>query len=203
MAWYNPADPQQRNYMLFGLLALAAIIPFRMYILAPRQAENTELQGEVERLEVQNRRAQVIVAQGGAEGIRERLALYQRHVAKLEELIPGVEEVATLADEIASQGRFTGVEIERMVPEPRQPGAYYDRTSYEMAVIGEYHGVARFLTRIASLSRIVKPVEVDVQPYSQAQRFPEMEAPVLATFRIETYVLPDPAAAAPAPGTGG
>lgn len=201
MAWYNPSDPQQRNYMLVGLLVLAAIIPFRMYVLSPRQAENVELQGEVERLEVQNRRAQVLAAQGGGD-LAERMALYERHVAKLEELIPGVEEVASLADEIASQGRFTGVEIERMVPEPRQPGQYYDRSSYEMAVIGEYHGVARFLTRVASLSRIVKPVEVDLQPYGQARRFPEMESPVIATFRIETYVLPDPAAAAPAPGTG-
>jgi Tfp pilus assembly protein PilO len=71
-----------------------------------------------------------------------------------------------------------------------------------MAVIGEYHGVARFLTRVASLSRIVTPVEVDVQLFGQPQRFPAMESPVLATFRIETYVLPDPAAAPPAQGPG-
>jgi type IV pilus assembly protein PilO len=201
MAWYNPADPVQRKWMLGGLLILAAVIPFRMYILTPRQAVNAELQGEVERLEAENRRASVLSAQGGGD-LEERMALYERHVAKLEELIPGVEEVATLADEIASQGRITGVTIDRMVPEPREPGVYYDRSSYEMAVIGEYHGVARFLTRVASLSRIVTPVEVDVQLFGQPQRFPEMESPVLATFRIETYVLPDPAAAPPAQGPG-
>jgi len=201
MAWYNPADPVQRKWMLGGLLILAAVIPFRMYILTPRQAVNAELQGEVERLEAENRRASVLSAQGGGD-LEERMALYERHVAKLEELIPGVEEVATLADEIASQGRITGVTIDRMVPEPREPGVYYDRSSYEMAVIGEYHGVARFLTRVASLSRIVTPVEVDVQLFGQPQRFPAMESPVLATFRIETYVLPDPAAAPPAQGPG-
>ena len=201
MAWYNPTDPVQRNWMLGGLAILALIIPFRMYILAPRQAENTQLQAEVETLEVQNRRASVLSAQGGGD-LEQRMALYERHVAKLEELIPGVEEVATLADEIAGQARVTGIEIDRMVPEPREPGVYYDRSSYEMAVIGEYHGVARFLTRVASLSRIVTPVEVDVQLFPQAQRFPEMESPVLATFRIETYVLPDPASAPTAQGPG-
>jgi hypothetical protein len=45
----------------------------------------------------------------------------------------------------------------------------------------------------------VTPVQVDVQLYGQAQQFPELEAPVLANFRIETYVLPDPSAPAPAP----
>ena len=201
MAWYNPTDPVQRNWMLGGLAILALVIPFRMYILAPRQAENTQLQAEVETLEVQNRRASVLSAQGGGD-LEQRMALYERHVAKLEELIPGVEEVATLADEIAGQARVTGIEIDRMVPEPREPGVYYDRSSYGMAVIGEYHGVARFLTRIASLSRIVTPVEVDVQLFPQAQRFPEMESPVLATFRIETYVLPDPASPTTAQGPG-
>jgi Tfp pilus assembly protein PilO len=68
-----------------------------------------------------------------------------------------------------------------------------------MAVVGEYHAVGRFLAEIASLSRIVTPAQVDVQLYGQPQQFPELEAPVLANFRIETYVLPDPSAA-PAPG---
>ena len=33
--------------------------------------------------------------------------------------------------------------------------------------------------------------QVDLQLYPQAQQYPDMESPVLATFRIETYVLPD------------
>jgi Tfp pilus assembly protein PilO len=66
-----------------------------------------------------------------------------------------------------------------------------------MAVVGEYHDVGRFLSEIASLSRIVTPVQVDVQLYGQPQQFPDLESPVLANFRIETYVLPDPSAAPP------
>lgn len=89
-----------------------------------------------------------------------------------------------------------------MVPEPRTPGAYYDQTSYSMAVVGEYHDVARFLTDIASLSRIVNPIELDIQLFPQPERFPDMESPILASFRIETYVLPDPSSA-PAPEPAG
>jgi Tfp pilus assembly protein PilO len=71
-------------------------------------------------------------------------------------------------------------------------------------VIGDYHNVARFLTNVGSLSRIVTPVEVDIQVYDQADRYPEMVTPVVVTFRIETYVLPDqPAAPPPAVVPGG
>lgn len=201
MAWYNPTDPNQRNWMVAGIVALLLIVPFRMYYLAPRTADNQEMQDRLEALETQNRRASVLAAQGGGD-LEERMALYERHVARLEQLIPAAEEVAILADDIANQARQRGVELQRMVPEPRQPGTYYDQSTYSMAVVGEYHGVARFLTDIASLSRIVTPIELDLQLFQQPNLFPNMEAPVQAQFRIQTYVLPDPSAA-PAPGPAG
>ena len=72
-----------------------------------------------------------------------------------------------------------------------------------MTVVGEYHDVGRFLTAVASLSRIVTPVQVDVTIYGQPQSRPDMEFPVEATFRIETYVLPEQAALpAQLPGDG-
>ncbi|MEX2470608.1 MAG: type 4a pilus biogenesis protein PilO [Gemmatimonadota bacterium] len=201
MAWYNPTDPKQRNWMVAGIVALLLIVPFRMYYLAPRAEENQEMQDRLEALETQNRRASVLAAQGGGD-LEERMALYERHVARLEQLIPAAEEVAILADDIANQARQRSVELQRMVPEPRQPGTYYDQSTYSMAVVGDYHGVARFLTDIASLSRIVTPIELDLQLFQQPNLFPDMEAPVQAQFRIQTYVLPDPNAA-PAPGPEG
>lgn len=199
MAWYNPTDPTQRNWMVAGIVALLLIVPFRMYLLAPKQEENDSLRNRLEALETQNRRASVLAAQGGGD-LEERMALYERHVQRLEQLIPAAEEVAILADDIANRARVRGVELQRMVPEPRVPGTYYDQSTYSMAVVGEYHDVARFLTDIASLSRIVTPMELDVQLFQQANLFPDMESPVQAVFRIQTYVLPDPAAQPPAGG---
>lgn len=191
MAWYNPTDPTQRNWMLGGIVALALLYPVSTYLIAPKREANDGVRTRLEALEMQNRRASVLAAQGGGD-LEERMALYERHVSRLEELIPAAEEVAILADDIASQARARGIELQRMVPEPRQAGDFYDRTSYNMAVVGDYHGVARFLTDIASLSRIVTPIEVDIRPFNQPNLFPNMESPVLASFRIETYVLPGP-----------
>jgi type IV pilus assembly protein PilO len=201
MAWYNPTDPTQRNWMVGGLVALLLIVPFRMYYLAPQQEDNQVMQSRLENLETNNRRASVLAAQGGGD-LDERMALYERHVARLEQLIPAAEEVAILADEIANRARQRGVELQRMVPEPRTPGTYYDQSSYSMAVVGEYHEVAAFLTDIASLSRIVNPIELDLRRFPQPQRFPDMESPVIASFRIQTYVLPDPATAPAAQPAG-
>jgi type IV pilus assembly protein PilO len=198
MPWYNPDDPIQRNWMLGGVaLLLAAAFLYRPYLLQPRQEANAELQTRVESLETVNRRASVLAAQGGGD-LQERLALYEAHVAQLEELIPGREEVPALLDDIGTRARLMNVDLRELQPQPREPGQHYDRTSYNMAVVGEYHAVARFLTEIASLSRIVTPVQVQVALFGQPQQYRELESPVQAAFRIETYVLPEPGTA-PAP----
>ncbi|MEQ1856329.1 MAG: type 4a pilus biogenesis protein PilO [Longimicrobiales bacterium] len=196
MAWYNPADPKQRNWMLGGLAFLVAIVLFRMYLLAPRQEANATLLTQVENLETVNRRASVLAAQGGGD-LQERLALYEQHVAKLEELIPAGEEVPVLLDDISTRARIVDVDVTLLEPQPREPGALYDRTAYNMAVVGEYHSVGRFLADIASLSRIVTPIQVDIELHTDAARYPELSSPILATFQIETYVLPDSTAVPP------
>lgn len=197
MAWYNPADPNQRNWMLAGIAALVLIYPFYRWYQAPKNEDLAVMQDRLEALELQNRQAQVIRSRGG-EDLRERLALYERHVGRLEELIPAQEEVPVLLDNIQARARARDVEVQTLDPEPSEAAGPYNRTGYQMSVIGEYHNVARFLTDIANLSRIVTPAQVEVELAQNAQAYSDMVSPVQATFRIETYVLPDQASLPPA-----
>jgi Tfp pilus assembly protein PilO len=197
MAWYNPADPNQRNWMLVGILTLALIYPFYRWYQTPKNEDISVMQDRLESLELQNRQAQVIRSRGG-EDLRERLALYERHVDRLEELIPAQEEVPVLLDNIQARARVRDVEVQTLDPEPAEAAGPYNRTGYQMSVIGEYHNVARFLTDIANLSRIVTPTEVEVELAQNAQAYSGMVSPVQATFRIETYVLPDQVSLPPA-----
>lgn len=192
-----PDEPRQRNALLIGIVLLLLLYPFYSFWYSGEREEVTAMQSRLETLQDANRRAQIVAARGSEE-LEERMALYERHVAKLEELIPEAEEVPGLVDDISQQARRSAVELNRIVPEPSEQGPFYDRTSYSMVVIGEYHDVARFLTDIASLPRIVTPVELDVSLFQNASLFPEYESPVSASFRIETYVVPD-RSAVPAP----
>lgn len=203
MAWYNPSDPTQRNWMLGGIVAFALIYPFASFFMTPRNEANDVVRDRLESLQIQNRQAGVILARGG-EDLENRMATYERHVARLEELIPAQEEVPALVDDIQARARVSSVEVVGLDPEPTEPAGPYNRTGYQMTVVGDYHDVGRFLTEIASLPRIVTPVQVDMESYLGVSQRADMVSPVLATFRIETYVLPDGAAAiAPAEMPGG
>ena len=203
MAWYNPSDPSQRNLMLGGIGLLIVIIPFDMYLMTPQVEANAVVTDRLESLEIQNRQAGVILARGVGAGLEERMALYERHVERLEQLIPARDEVAMLLDDIQGRARRRNVDVQGLDPEPAVLVGPYSETGYQMTVVGEYHDVARFLGDIASLSRIVTPVEVELVLFGSPLTRPNMENPVQATFRIETYVLPDQTALAPAALPGG
>jgi type IV pilus assembly protein PilO len=206
MPWYNPSEAKQRNALVVALLLLALLYPFYTFWYKGRRAEVDVMQAHLEKLTDDNRRASLTSARGGGKDLEERMALYERQVGKLEELIPAAEDVAGLLNDITTDGRHADINVSRMVPEPPEPGAFYTKSTFDMAVIGEYHHVGQFLTQIASLSRIVTPVEMDIKLYEQPNLYPDYESPIVATFRIETYVLPEPntapgkGATAPKPG---
>ena len=196
-----PDDPKQRRALVFGILALALFYAFWAYWYTPQKEAANELEAQLEQLETENLRAEIISARGGEE-LQERLALYERHVSQLENLIPQEEEFSALLSDISAESRRNGVEIATMRPEPEEVGAFYTKTSYEIEVIGDYHDLGRFLGTIASLPRIITPMDLELMEFQGDETVlnPEYEAPLTARLRIQTYLLP---AAAPSTETGG
>lgn len=186
-----PEKPTQRAALMIFVVATAVLYLFYDHWYTPQREDTNELHARLERLESANRRAQIVAARGSQDLI-ERLALYERHIGTLERLIPQSHEVPALLNNMAMEARRSGVELSLMRPEPPQAGAYYTKRSYEIGAVGEYHDVGRFLTSVASLSRIVTPVDLDIEQFDGDEEAIEYDAPITARFRIQTYVLPGP-----------
>ncbi len=146
-------------------------------------------EARVENMQAQNRTAQALAIRAGQD-TEERMALYERHIAQLEQLIPESAEVAALLDQISTVEREVGVTVDMMRPEAEEPGDFYTKQTFQMRVFGEFHDIGRFLTSIASLSRILTPIDVSLEGFAdpRAGRF---DSPVVVNFRFQTYVVPD------------
>jgi type IV pilus assembly protein PilO len=201
MAKYIPDNPKQRNALFLAIGFLLLLYPFNRFYYAGQKAEVTAMQSHLTTLQDKNRQAQVLAARGGGD-LEKNMALYDRQVKKLEQLIPAAEEVPALLDDVNQRAQQLGVNVTKYTPDPPEPGAFYTKESYELAVVGQYQPVGKFLTEIASLPRIVTPVELDLSKFDNADVYPDLVAPVLAKFRIETYVLPQNGSA-PAPSKSG
>jgi type IV pilus assembly protein PilO len=186
-----PNDPKQRNSLLIAILTVALGYLFWSMWYGPKRIEADELQAELDRLELNNELASIREVEG-IDDLQERLALYERHVDQLERLIPEREEFVALLNDITVESRRQGVRLSGLSPEPEEVGAFYTKEVYGLELIGDYHDIGRFLGTIASLPRIVTPTDLDLQVFEGDSEVlgDEFEAPLVASLRIQTYLLP-------------
>ena len=184
-----PDDPKQKQ-ALAAIAVSLVVLYFANSLWYTGATERVEAEeARVENMQAQNRTAQALAIRAGQD-TEERMALYERHIAQLEQLIPESAEVPALMDEISTVEREVGVTVDMMRPEAEEPGDFYTKQTFEMRVFGEFHDVARFLTRIASLSRILTPIDVSVEEFNDPRAL-SFDAPVVVNFRFQTYVIPD------------
>ncbi len=191
-----PDDPNQQKAL--GAIALSLVVLYFANSLwySGATAEVEADQARVDVLVSQNRQAQALAISAGR-GLEERMALYERHVAELEQLIPRSEEVAAVVDQMSQVARDVGVTVTMLRPEAPIPGTFYAQQAYGIRVLGEYHDVGKFLTGIASLPRIITPSDVQLEPFVDPTGSMGFDSPVEVNFRIQTYLAPDRPAANP------
>lgn len=188
-----PLDPQQRQKLLLAAaLVLGGGYLFNSYVYGPRAEALATLEEELENVQLQNRSARAVTASDATADMERKLGVYRDQLKAVEGLIPSSEELPDLLDAISAEAQRTGVEVTLIQPVGAIEEEYYTRRVYDVAVLGSYHAIGDFLTRVASLRRIVTPVNLTLssRESSAPAAAPASESPRLeARFSIETYVL--------------
>jgi type IV pilus assembly protein PilO len=187
-----PLDPDLRKKLLLGgalFLALCYVFVDQLYL--PMRTENNELEARLANIRLQNTTARSLTqGANSSEDVEKRLALYRDQLQAVEALIPSSEELPDLLDAISAEAQRSRVELSLIQPVGATEEAYYTRRTYDMAVLGSYHDIGEFLTRVASLSRIVTPLNLALTPKTDDTREPGDTQRLEARFSIETYVIP-------------
>jgi type IV pilus assembly protein PilO len=177
------------SVLFAGLLAYGG----NAYVYAPRKEAVAEMEKRVERLRAQNRTARKLTEEEGRADAERRLTRYRDQLVQVEGLIPSSEELPDLLDAISAEAQRTGVDLALIQPVGATAEQFYTRRTYDLAVLGTYHQIGAFLTEIASLRRIITPINLNLSVRSEeAGGVPRLEA----KFAIETYILPPPDQAA-------
>lgn len=184
-----PTDPAQQRKLLVGLIPALLAVGYWYFLDGKYQEQIAGLEQRLEQLEATNAAARIQAEEGGPE-LQRKMAIYEQHMARLEQLIPSSEEVPQLLYTLSLRAQETGVDWGFMRPEAAVPGQFYTRQTYALGIVGTYHDVGRFLTAVGSLPRIVTPTELQLRP--RAPDPDDDEHKVEAMFNIETYVIPGP-----------
>lgn len=181
-----PDNPQDQRRFLGILMLVLLAGAYYMYVYSPRQAEIVEMEDRIAELEHQNELARAQT--GNVERLREDLEESERLYRALMELVPERAEIPGIYEEIATESQTLGLELLSVLPfQPEAPEeeTYYLQQNWDLSVRGNYHSVARLLTRVASFPRVVQPELDEIRPMTVGDR-----DVVAASFRLRTYVIP-------------
>ena len=185
-----PTRQRDQVLLMVIVLSLGAIGGYFMYMFGDKAQEISTLEIHVAALDTMNTKVQHDVSSGAFDRARKQAAKFERDLRVLDQLVPKTNEVPALLDQVSTAARRAGLELQDVAPAGPQPGEEFDTYKYKVGVVGGYHEVAAFLTNIATLDRIVAPMNLYLTvTQGKGEKHPKSGESLLdAKFDIQTYV---------------
>jgi type IV pilus assembly protein PilO len=188
------ADPASHKKVLTAILPLLVAGVYYYGWHGRTVTQLAQLTMRMEELQARNDAARPRANPQSIKATKLKLAIYEQHARRLEQLIPLREQVSELLYNVTERAQEAGVDHALIKPESERPGEFYTQQTYAMRVVGTYHAIGRFLAQIGSLPRIVTPTQLTLTraPDGLKYREPGLPLRLQADFRIQTYVIPTP-----------
>jgi Tfp pilus assembly protein PilO len=196
----NSFSKREQGLLAVILCAVGLSVLFYMYVFTPKSDTIAEQTVHLESLAASNQKSAIELKAGNLRQLKEDAARYAENLAVMRQLVPTVNEVPGLLEQVSNSARKVGLDIAGVTPQPvNSNGDGYDAHRYRLVVKGGYNDMSEFLTNVGSLPRIVTPTNLKMKLADNAaaaaaaaqggrRRMPATEASILTEFDIETYV---------------
>jgi len=190
----NSFTKREQTLLAVILFAVALSVVFFLYVFTPKSETLVEQATHVEALTAANQSAATELKAGNLRQLKEDAGKFAENLAVMRRLVPTVNEVSGLLEQVSNSARKVGLDIASVTPQPVSAGATYDSHRYRLVVKGGYNSITEFLTNVGSLPRIVTPMVLKMKVEGGAEltgtrrRTPATQATIQTEFDIETYV---------------
>lgn len=187
----RPTSQRDQTMLLVSLLAFAGVFAYWYFLHQPKAASLAEVTAHIETLEASNQRAKVVLARGSVDSLDQQQAELNENLRLMRSLIPTGNEVPALLDQILAAARRNNLELGDFAPSETVTGTTFDTYGFRLSLRGTYHEIGEVLASIASLRRIIVPVNVTLTPATTPGRREAGAGEQLlsATFDVQTYVV--------------
>ena len=186
-----PTNQKDQIKVVVAIGAVGLGLYYWAYPYEARALELEEARSRVERLEDANLKARREISRGTAKQLRAQAARSRATLDVLRQLVPAAYEVPAVLEEVSTAARRAGLDIASVEPLPMIVGEEFDTYRYKISIAGSYHPLAEFLTNVGSLTRIIAPANLQLEPApatAATGRRAAADALLKATFEIQTYV---------------
>ena len=186
-----PQNPRDQKLFVMALLVVGLVAVYQQLYWSPKASEQSILAARLDTLDSLNLLAKAEVAKGNSAKMKTEGDAFARELGVLRHLVPTSNEVPALLESISNSARRAGLEISEVAPDGVMNGDRLDTYKYRLGVTGPYHRIAEFLSNVATLPRIVAPINLTLAPTARSvlERRPQKGEVFLdAKFGVQTYV---------------
>ncbi len=190
----------QRDQVLFavGFLAILGAAAYWYLVDSPERALFVAKQTHIDSLNAGNQKARAQLARGNVAQIKAEAESLRANLDVMRQLVPASNEVPALVEQVSNAARRVRLDLAGIDPQPPIEGEMFDTYRYQVKLNGNYHEIAQVLTNIASLNRVVAPINLSLQlGAAPGGRETPGRQYLNSVFLIQTYVVRTAPRAAP------
>jgi len=152
--------PRSVQIASFVVVVFCLAFAFYFYYLKDTIAERDAIRSEIERLNAS-------VAQGTAfesrlGRFRQELAQLEERLARLQSILPTEKETPAVLRTVQQMATSSSLKINKFVPQPVVPRAFYSDWPIQLQVEGNYDGLGEFFEKISQATRIINVNTISV-----------------------------------------
>ncbi|MHB0964252.1 MAG: type IV pilus inner membrane component PilO [Gemmatimonadaceae bacterium] len=188
-----PTNQRDQILFLVAFLGIVGAGAYWYFVYSPKQESLAVIATHVDSLDAGNQRAKAQLARGSVATIRAESERLRANLELMRSLVPAGNEVPALLEQVSTAARRVGLEINYIEPEPVIAGEQFDTYRYKLRALGNYHEIGQLLTGIASMTRIVAPLGLQLVPSGSPSAAGKAGATgtvmLQASFQIQTYAV--------------
>src|SRR5262245_32215305 len=195
-----PTSQRDQLLLAVAFLAVVGAGAYWYFVDSPLQIEFATQQAHLDSLNASNQKARAQMARGTTATIRAEADSLRANLDVMRTLVPASNEVPALVEQVSNAARRARLELAGLDPQPPIEGEMFDTYRYKIKLNGSYHEIGTVLSNIASLNRVIAPINLNlaINTGTSAKNAPGKQA-LASTFDIQTYVVRTQPKARPAP----
>jgi len=179
-------DNLPRPAQIFIFIALVGCLAFVYYIYYFKDLgeERNSIQAEIRHLELSV--AQKTAIESKHKQFEKELARLQDQLENLQRFLPAEKETPTILKNIQQMATSSNMRIDKFIPQPLIPRAFYSDWPIQLELQGNYNGLGQFMEKISRATRIMDVGSLSIKGIEPQN---DINQTLTATCTATTYVF--------------
>ena len=164
---FNEIPPKKRALILVVILiVIGGLFVWQFYL--PKTNQIKTLETQLEKLNKDLATAKKNAAE--IDMIKAQVKEAEEKLSRDVKALPETEEIPLLLTTISKAGQEENLEFLLFEPQKEIMQDFYSEIPVKIEVVGEYHDIARFFSKVANLPRIVVIRNITMRPYTGTRK---------------------------------